>query len=321
MTATPPPATLLTWLRLLRLPNVFTALADVTMGFLFARQSLEPLGAFVCLAAASGLIYTAGIVLNDVFDIGIDRRERPERPLPSGRIALPLARTLGFAMLALGVLFGWLAGLAFPESGGPNWRSGIVASLLAVFVILYDAWLKRTPLGPLGMGACRFFNVLLGMSLAADLSPGGPLGYAPPQLVVAAGIGTYIVGVTWLARNEAGQSPIWQLLAAIGVMIAGVALLATFPGWRTGERPPLYVEPWILAVLLALLMATVLRRGLTAVADPSPARVQAAVKHSILSLIWLDAAVCAAVAPLPYAFAIAALLIPALVLGRWVYST
>jgi hypothetical protein len=38
-------------------------------------------------------------------------------------------------------------------------------------------------------------------------------------------------------------------------------------------------------------------------------------------LIWLDAATGAAVAGPLYGLAIAALLIPAILLGRWVYST
>ena len=41
-------------------------------------------------------------------------------------------------------------------------RPGVVAALLATAILLYDAWLKRTPLGPLAMGACRMLNVLLG---------------------------------------------------------------------------------------------------------------------------------------------------------------
>ena len=311
------PSRLLSWLRLLRLPNVFTALADVTMGFLFDRQSLEPVAAFICLATASALLYTAGMVLNDVFDIDIDTRERPQRPLPSGQISLPLARALGLAMLALGVLFGWLAGLVFAQADVPAWRSGTVATLLAALVVLYDAWLKRTPFGPLGMGACRFTNVLLGMSLTNQVPPVAVLGYTPDQLLAAGGIGLYFVGVTWFAKNEAGRSSVWQLLAAMAAMAAGVSLLAAIPHWRS----VLFPQPWMYQVLLGLLALTVLRRCLVAVFDPSPATVQNAVKHSILSLIWLDAAIVAAVAPLPYAFAIAALLIPALLLGRWVYST
>ena len=66
-------------------------------------------------------------------------------------------------------------------------------------VVLYDGLLKRTPFGPLGMGACRLLNVLLGMSLAA-----GPWGLFHGQVALA--VGTYITGVTWFARSEATES-------------------------------------------------------------------------------------------------------------------
>jgi hypothetical protein len=55
--------------------------------------------------------------------------------------------------------------------------------------------------------------------------------------------------------------------------------------------------------------------------DPVPPKVQAAVKLSILSLIWLDATMAIALSGPAAGVAIAALLIPALLLGRWVYST
>ena len=50
------------------------------------------------------------------------------------------------------------------------------------------------------------------------------------------------------------------------------------------------------AILLGLLMVTVLRRCAVAAFDPEPEMVQAAVKHSILTLILLDAATAAAIA-------------------------
>ena len=68
-------------------------------------------------------------------------------------------------------------------------------------------------------------------------------------------------------------------------------------------------------------MFGVVRRGSVAALDPRPEKVQAAVKLSILSLIWLDATMAVAVAGPAYGIAIAALLVPALLLGRWVYST
>ena len=52
LSSSKPPSKLLSWLRLMRLPNVFTALADVTMGYLFVRHELTPVEAFACIAAA-----------------------------------------------------------------------------------------------------------------------------------------------------------------------------------------------------------------------------------------------------------------------------
>jgi 4-hydroxybenzoate polyprenyltransferase len=319
--ALPPAKTSLTlaWLRLMRLPNVFTAIADVAMGYLFVHGSLAAPQKLACLIAASALLYTTGMVLNDVFDIEIDRKERPFRPLPAGRIPLGVARAFGFTLLVLGVGFGWLAGFAEPGGVAIPWRSGAIATALAACVLLYDGFLKATPLGPLGMGLCRFLNVLLGMSAAPQTFGPWPLEFSTPELLVAAGIGTYIVGVTLFARSEAAESKSPLLIAAIVVMICGAVMLGAFTEFA--PPPQLQTQDMIVWMLLGLLMITVLRRASAAVLDPSPERVQAAVKHSILSLIWLDAAVALAVAPPVYAIAVAALLIPALLLGRWVYST
>jgi hypothetical protein len=100
-------------------------------------------------------------------------------------------------------------------------------------------------------------------------------------------------------------------------MAAGIGLL----GMMSLYVPLQKVDPPIFAALLLLLSLSVLRRCLAAARDPAPQKVQAAVKHSILSLIWFDAATAIVVAGAAYGIAIAALLIPALVLGRWVYST
>ena len=87
-----------------------------------------------------------------------------------------------------------------------------------MLIVLYNAGLKRTPLGPVAMGGCRMLNVLLGMSVLR-----GP--WRIEHWAVAAGIGIYIAGVTWFARNDARRSDRWQLVAATLVMLAGVGLV------------------------------------------------------------------------------------------------
>ncbi len=300
-----PQSKLWAYLQLFRLPNVFTAAADVMMGFLVTHEAgLVPVRIFVLLLVASCLIYTAGMVLNDVFDAEIDARERPERPIPSGRISLSTARRLGFGMLAVGAGAGSLAGLLLGD-----YRAAVVAWLLALCVVLYDGLLKRTPIAPLLMGGCRALNVLLGMSAAGAA-------WEPWNWLVAAGIGTYIAGVTWFAQSEARESPRWRLALGTAVLLGGMGLLAWLPGWR-----PILVSAgtWRLFwIILGLLIGW---RCVRAIARPSPPLVQVAVKNCIHSLIVLDAAVCLAIQGQFWAIVVLALLPPTMFLGRWIYST
>ena len=304
----------LAYLQLFRLSNVFTAVADVAMGFLLTHnmQQFEPspalLAAFGMVVAASVLLYMAGMVLNDVFDAEVDARERPERPIPSGRVSWNFARLLGLEMLLIGVALGFAASFFVGDV-----RPGLVASALAVCVLLYDSWAKKGPLGPVVMGSCRFFNALLGMSLAAFTWSAG-------NWVVATGLGVYVAGVTWFARTEARDSSRVQLALATLVMGLGLALLWWFPAWSEWIIAP--PNNWLFFwVVIGLLIGW---RCVRAILAPTPAHVQTAVKQSILSLIVLDAAVAyAAQGPQGalWAFAILLLLIPTMFLGRWVYST
>ena len=324
-TTTSKPSTLLAYLRLFRLPNVFTAMADVTMGFLFVGGSVDLLIPFVCLVAASSLLYVSGMVLNDVYDIEVDARERPFRPLPSGQISLGWATWLGYEMLLVGVALAWVAGYIYPDQVAINWRSGVVALILAISIVLYDAVLKKTVVAPVVMGGCRFFNVLLGMSIASGNVDAEiwRLAFDSSELIVAAGIGVYIIGVTWFARNETRENSGGQLLIGVGMMAAGLVLLASYPHFGDGANRLQFKMDLLWPMLIILIGFTIIRRCLTAALNPQPQRIQAAIKQCILSLIMLDASVCLSVRPNEphWAIGVVALLIPTLILGRWVYST
>ena len=196
---------------LMRLPNVFTAMADVAMGVLFVQRPIRSrrAGWTLVLAAllASALLYAAGVVLNDVFDA---ERSTPASG-PSGRCPRAASRCrrparLGWELLVLGRRrLGLVRGVLRRAPAARRRRRAAAGRC----ILLYDAWLKRTPLGPLAMGACRMLNVLLGMS-AVD----APLG--AEHWLVAGGIGVYVAGVTWFARTEAEQSSRLQLVAGHG---------------------------------------------------------------------------------------------------------
>lgn len=297
------------YLQLVRLPNVFTAMADIFLGYLLTHSRLDPWPPFALLLAASSSLYLAGMVLNDYFDREQDARERPFRPIPSGRVAETAALALGIGLLASGVILGGVAAVV-----ARDWRPAVIALLLAGAIVLYDAAAKRTPAGPLVMGLCRTLNVLLGMSVSI-----GSL--TAPYLAVAVGIGLYIVGVTTFARSEARESARWQLILGVVVMLAGIAVVASTPGWATGGEWPAFIVRGNWYVFWALFGMLIGYRCLKAVLDPRPELVQAAVRNCIFSLVVMDAAACLAVQELVWGVVILLLLVPMLVLGRWIYST
>jgi 4-hydroxybenzoate polyprenyltransferase len=297
---------LLALAQLLRLPNVFTAFADIALAAcvgVAAFPDAPPAGYWytvALLALASGCLYLSGMVWNDVFDLAEDTRDRPFRPLPSGRVSLRTATVLASVLILAGVGLAVLAGAV------------VLGVALASAVLMYDSWLKRTPLGPVAMATCRFLNVLLGLSAIPDdlLSPG-------MRVHTAGVVGVYIVGVTWFARTEATESRRWHLLGAAGVIAVSLALALALRGRVIDAYAPGVVLFPYLLVAFGFLVGVPLAR---AVRRPGPKEVQAAVKRCVLGLVGLDAVLATAFVGAP-GLAILLLLPPALVIGKWVYST
>jgi len=98
--------------------NAFTAMADITLAALAMAALPGHTLAFICLLLASVSLYSAGMVWNDYFDFKQDLRERPFRPLPSGRVTKRTAAFLGLSLLAAGVIFAALADSAAARIGG-----------------------------------------------------------------------------------------------------------------------------------------------------------------------------------------------------------
>ncbi len=300
--------------RLVRLVNLPTALADITLAALAVGALPGRWLAFSLLLAGSACLYMAGMALNDYFDREEDRRDRPDRPIPSGQVKPREALLLGAGLLAGGVLLAVAAGLVLyaAEQARTFLWPVLVAGPLVAAILAYDAGLKHTPLGPLVMGACRFFNVLLGATLSGGLA--WSLG---PHLAVV--VGLYIVGVTWFARNEAGVSNRLSLGLAAGVMLAALALALLLPVHLPEERTPSPLFPYLLVALGFFLGLPVWR----AIQAPTPGNVQAVVRRALLSLILLDAVLATATRAGTLGLVILVLLAPSLYLNsrRWLYAT
>ncbi|MDB5386582.1 MAG: prenyltransferase [Planctomycetaceae bacterium] len=297
---------LLPYFQLCRIPAVFSAIADICCGFVLAHPQppwLEPYPTWGSLVLASIGLYLAGMVFNDVFDRHVDAIERPHRPLPSGRVTVNSAIWLGGVLLVLGNLAAVNASVA----------SGLVALVLTACVVAYDGFLKDTILGPLVMGACRFFNILLGASTVGNF----PEVFAWPQVAIAGGMGIYIVGVTLFSRQEAQISKRWKLTVAMLVINLGLAILMLFLLLDHGDTGAKTA-----AVALGAIIYIIDRRVVASILNPTPARVQATVKTMLMSLVSLNAIIVFHVTgSVPLTIGIAAMLLPAMFLGKFMTIT
>jgi 4-hydroxybenzoate polyprenyltransferase len=286
-------------LRLCRIPNVFTAFANVVAGVLLARQG-QFHAADLLLVAASGCLYLAGMVLNDFFDRRVDALERPDRPIPAGQVAPLTAASLGLALLAIGVVLAAVAGV----------RSLVVALLLVTAILLYDVRLKGTGWGPFGMGACRFLNVALG--LCAGSFPGQWTWTAPVVM------GTYTGVITYLARDEVGGSSRLRAQTAVSLMVLlglGTAVVLLDKMWGHWAHVALTLP---FAGLVALQGSRLFRPLWREATGPTIGR---AIGGGILLMPAIDATMVAAAGYPLGALAVAALAGPAYVLRRWYYLT
>ena len=137
------------YLQLVRAPAALTVLGDTVAGAAAAGKPLR--GRRLLLPLSSVSFYWAGMALNDWADRELDATERPERPIPSGRVSPGQALAVAGGLTAAGL------GLARAAGG----RDTIAVSLAAA-VWAYDTVLKNTPAGPVAMATCRALDVLMG---------------------------------------------------------------------------------------------------------------------------------------------------------------
>ena len=167
------------------------------------------------------------------------------------------------------------------------------------------------------MGSCRSLNLLLGFSQTAEL--GGPVAW-----VAAVAFGLFVMGITWISRSEVNQGGFrgiawgltWQNVGLLG-LIAVALQSRRFP--NVFEAQPLIpIEGLLILLITAWVINAAGRRALLLL---EPAITQRAVKTGVLSLVWLDLGLVAAVRGPSASLVILALWIPAFVIGKWLYST
>lgn len=284
-------------LRLGRVSNLPTVWTNTLTGIVLAGGAVAHPRTLPLLIALS-LFYVAGMYLNDAYDAEIDARERPERPIPSGRVAVETVFAAGFGMMALGLgLLVWV-GYGVPAGTGIGPLMGGLG--LGAAIVLYNRHHKTNPLSPLLMGICRMLiYVTAGLAVAIHL---------PASLTAAAVVLLcYLIGLTYVAKQEnLGEvRNLWPLLfLAVPVVYGGAAAL---------DSPTGAVMFLAFVVWLGLALRFLWRRA--------PGDVPRAVVSLLAGISLLDAVLIAGAGALAVAWLAAAGFVLTVVLQRFVPAT
>jgi hypothetical protein len=253
---------------LVRLPSVLSVPGDVLLGTTTSARVEHPLR-IAGLTAASSCLYMAGMSLNDYADRDVDAKERPKRPIPSGRVSSKFALRLASGLSAASLGFAYTAG---------GRRALEVALPLAATVWAYDLALKKTPWGPLGMAACRSLDILMGSLGSRKSWP-------------AAGVvGGHTFLITVVSRREAQGGTRELALGSLAGTAAVTAAAAKLALKGTGSKPlgrP--VRQAASALLLGAHAVSMGKAEFKAIREPSAENLRRVVGAGVLGLMPLEA--------------------------------
>jgi len=276
------------YLRLMRPANIVTSVSDVLAGiaisgFLFTESIQVVLIPVIWLCLSTIGLYGGGVVFNDVFDAELDRVERPERPIPSGKVTKAEASLLGGILLFFGIVMAALN----------SFTSGLMAFLIAFFALLYNKLSKHNSIaGPLNMGLCRGLNLLLGISIIPAI---------PSDFYLLAVIPViYIASVTIISRGEVhggSRRALYTGLVLYMAVISFIFYISILKG-----------KALLTLVFLLPFSWMIFKPLVRAIKDPIGKNIGKAVKGGVIALILMNSAWAASFGAAYTALVIAALL-------------
>lgn len=308
------------YLILVRLPNVFTAPSNVLTGYLAAvvpAANADALQLFLLLLS-SILLYIAGIVFNDYFDIDLDKRERPYRPLPSGGITKKVALLIAIISLISANILAFTASMS----------SLAVCIIISVMVIGYDYKLKNTFFGPIAMGIIRSLNIILGSSptLFVILIPYNHTNanFILARIIfVSLSLFVYVMAISLLSRKEVvtgeelegkhSYTQTRQIIIISFLLVLAVILSISFAVFFGIFKMNLFVSFVLFsAIMVITFKQTNYHNSLT---------IQNAIKHMVISIIVLDSIFITGLTGSYYGLLTLILALPSIFLARKFYVT
>ncbi|NQV49245.1 MAG: geranylgeranylglycerol-phosphate geranylgeranyltransferase [Candidatus Marinimicrobia bacterium] len=246
---------MLPWIAILRPLNLLQAALAVLLTTAFLGE-MGQLYILILLMLSVIAINGGGNIINDIYDLEIDRVNRPRRPLPSG------AMTVTTAWIYLVFLF--VAGVVL--SGFISMEAFIIAGPISISTLIaYSVWLKRLPL--IGNLAVSF---MLGLAFIYVGAAFDRIETTLPMAALAFGF-TLIREIVKDLEDMAGDAGdnartlplIWgerKTLSFVIVLIGVFAVLDLLP-YKLGIYDQVYLWIVLLGINLPLLViATILWR-------------------------------------------------------------
>jgi geranylgeranylglycerol-phosphate geranylgeranyltransferase len=102
----------------------------------FITGTISPLAKVLLACFSGGIIMAASNTMNDYFDLDIDRVNRPNRPLVSGKLSPSFALRLAQLEFVVGIVLGFLI----------SFNAFLIALIISSLIVLYSYKFKRLPL-------------------------------------------------------------------------------------------------------------------------------------------------------------------------------
>jgi UbiA prenyltransferase family len=294
------------YLTLFRLPNVFTAPSNILAGYYAVVEPANASGLHLgILIICSILLYLSGIVLNDYFDIEVDRRERPLRPLPAGTVSKRKVLLIGIVFIIAANFISLLVSTS----------TFIIAAILSGTIVSYDYRMKYSVYGPGMMGAARALNVMLGSSpifLTTVLNINNSARIA----VVTVSLFVFVFAISRLSRKEIDETDKVRTAKGSFLMIFAVLAIIIVSGLVGVFLKDLFANLALFAIIMIITFKPLLQRQPLSSKD-----IQRTIKTMVLSIIVLDSAFVSGSAGTAYGLVTVMLIMPAIILSRKFYVT
>ena len=290
--------TIKSYFTLIRLPNLFTVISNILVGYflVFTIHDVD-IYSLSYLFLVSIFLYIGGVVMNDLFDIKLDKSERPDRPLPSNQITKKNAIIICIFTLTISAIVSLFLNLfTFFTT---------ISMIFLIFVYNYKT--KSTKWRSITLGTIRSLNIFLGSSIFINNLNQNML----PFIIILTTTFFYIFAIGILSKNESKKieqtNTISSSFLIVYIIIFSIFILIVFE---------IDFFNFIAIINLIIFLILIVYYHLNCIKkNNDPYTIQWTVKNLIISIIIFDSIFITGLIGM-YGFATLLLLIPSIILSK-----